>query len=137
MTSKPITTGVIAAVAILAGAAAIKAAERSGVLSAEGGMRAFQAVMGLMVAFYGNLIPKGLSRIRSIEAERRKQSALRVSGWAFTLAGLAYAALYALAPLAIADKASDGAIIGAIAITLIYSLWCFAAGPRANGGGAT
>ena len=87
-----------------------------------------QILIGLGLAAYANLMPKQLGRPRrSPHAEARTQAALRVGGWSMTLAGLVYAGLWALAPLPVADIASTMAVAAALAVTLGYALWSFAA----------
>jgi uncharacterized membrane protein len=127
MDRRPLATGIAVAVVLLAVAALLKLAQHSALIGADTAARATQAVIGLMVAFYGNFIPKTLGRARSVEAERRVQRALHVSGWAFTLAGLAYAALALFAPSPIAWTGSITVMAAAIVISLGYGIWRFAA----------
>lgn len=113
---------------ILATAAALDYAEEAGEVSADSARRAMQVVIGLVLAAYANLLPKQLGRTRnSPSAEARSQSALRVGGWSMTLAGLAYAALWAFAPLPVADVASMAVVAASLAATLGYALWAYAA----------
>lgn len=98
MASKPLIAGVVVAVLLLASSLALKMAEHAGMIDAGMSARLFQVMMGLMVAYYGNAIPKQIGRSRGIEADRRIQKFLRAGGWSFTLAGLAYAVLAFLAP---------------------------------------
>jgi uncharacterized membrane protein len=64
----------------------------------------------LMIAYYGNTIPKVIAR----EAAARR--ALRLAGWAFVLAGLASAALWAFAPLDAATPVSIALVGGAVVL---------------------
>ena len=122
---------------VLAAAAGLREAVASGALDAESAKRIMQAMLGLGLAGYGNFMPKKFGRPRrSPEAEARMQAALRVGGWAMTLAGLVYALLWALAPLPLADTGGTIAVAGAAAITLGYALWCFAACRGARGASA-
>ncbi len=105
---------------------ALVALQRLGWLGKEDGARNLQILMGLWLAGYGNMMPKQVSRLRSIAGSRRRQTALRVSGWAFTLAGLAQAGLWLLAPRAIAGPLSMGAVGLATAICLSYAVSCWA-----------
>lgn len=134
MASKPLMTGLAVAVVLLAAAAALKIGQHAGIIDRNTVESAFQALMGLMVAFYGNLIPKNLGRSRGVEHDRRMQPVLRVSGWAFTLAGLAYAVLAFVQPREVADAAGMFAIASALAITLVAAFRCVAF--RDAGGGA-
>jgi hypothetical protein len=63
-------------------------------------VRIFGIATGLILAFYGNVIPKRSACVDPVsDSAARRQRLLRFSGWAFTLAGLAYAAIWAFAPL--------------------------------------
>lgn len=113
---------------ILAAAAGLKYAEGAGLLGQEAARRAMQVLIGLLLAAYANIMPKQLGRLRgSPLAQARAQSALRVGGWSITLAGLAYAALWALAPLPVADIASMAVVAAALVATLGYAVWAFTA----------
>jgi hypothetical protein len=77
-----------------------------------------------MLAAYSNLMPKDVGRWRaSAVAVARAQSALRVGGWSLTLAGLAYAALWAFVPIAVADIASVVVVVTAMLVTMGYAGW--------------
>lgn len=113
---------------ILAAAAGLEYAESAGMVGEEGARRTMQVLIGLILAAYANLMPKQLGRPRrSAHAETRVQAALRAGGWSMTLAGLAYAGLWALAPLPFADIAGTAAVATALAVTLGYALWSYAA----------
>ncbi|HET9640163.1 MAG TPA: ammonium transporter [Allosphingosinicella sp.] len=116
------------AILILAVAGGLRYAEDAGMVGAEGARRTLQILIGLVLAAYANLMPKRIGRARrSPKAEAVAQAALRVGGWSLTLAGLAYAGLWAFAPLAIADIASMAVVATALAATLGYALWSFTA----------
>jgi hypothetical protein len=62
--------------------------------------RVFGVATGLVLAYYGNAIPKRSACVNPVsDSAARRQRLLRFSGWAFTLAGLFYAAIWAFAPL--------------------------------------
>ena len=130
MAAKPLITGLLVAVVLLGAAALLKLAQHSGVVDAGMAASSWQALIGLMVAFYGNFIPKNLGPIRSAEAERRRQPVLRLSGWAFTLAGLAYAGLAFLKPRETADTAAMFVMASAVLVTLVATLGCFVSRSR-------
>lgn len=71
---------------------------------------------GLMVAWFGNRMPK------TIAPSARARQAQRVGGWSMALSGLVYAALWAFAPLQVALIGGCGAIILGMAVTLGYCL---------------
>ncbi len=71
---------------------------------------------GLMVASFGNRMPK-----RMVPNAHARQ-ATRVGGWSLAISGLIYAALWAFAPLNVALIGGCGAIILGMAITFGYCL---------------
>ena len=125
----------IALAAFIIGAAlALGYAGDAGWIGDDMAKRTMQVLIGLMLAGYANLMPKQLGRPRgSPRTEAAAQAALRVGGWSMTLAALAYAGLWAFAPMTIADLASIAVIGGALALTLGYCLWVFATCRRAGG----
>jgi hypothetical protein len=119
---------------IIAAALALGYAGDAGWIGEETGRRTMQVLIGLMLAAYANMMPKQLGRPRgSPRAEAAAQAALRVGGWSMTLAALAYAGLWAFAPLNIADVASIAVVGGALVLTVGYSLWAFTTCRRAGG----
>ncbi len=71
---------------------------------------------GLMIASFGNRIPK---RFVSGPAARKAQ---RVAGWSMVLSGLAYAGAFIFAPIATAVVIGCGAVILGMIITFGYCL---------------
>ena len=71
---------------------------------------------GLMIAWYGNRIPKAFAP--SAQARQAK----RVAGWSMVLSGLVYAGLWAFAPIPVAIAGGCGAVLVGIAVTLGYCL---------------
>ena len=135
---KSLSQGVALALVFLATAAGLRFAANAGWIGADSGARAIQVVIGLGLALYGNLMPKQIGAARrSARAETAAQAALRVGGWSMTLAGLAYAALWALAPRALADTGGMIAVGAATALTFGYAVWSFATcrGARTQTGG--
>lgn len=113
---------------ILGSTLALRYAEGAGMIGADGARRAMQVLIGLMLAGYANIMPKQLGPTRgSLRADAAAQAALRAGGWSLTLAGVAYAALWAFAPLAIADTAGLFVVAAATLLTLGYAIWAFTA----------
>jgi len=124
MTARPILRGLALGAAMLAVAAILKFAEHAGFLGPDIAARGIQVVIGLMLAFYANFIPKNLPALREpARASARIQSALRFGGWAFALAGLAYAAIWAWAPLPTAGDVSVAVVATAMVSALGYGIW--------------
>ena len=106
---------------ILIAAATLKYAQAENAISPEVTRRSMQVLFGLMLAAYANVMPKDIGNWQaSSRAVARSQSALRVGGWSLTLAGLAYAGLWAFAPLAVADVAAMAIVASALLITMGY-----------------
>lgn len=111
---------------ILAAAAALRYAQDLESISPEAAKRVMQVMIGLILAAYANLMPKDVGRWpASARAAARSQSALRVGGWALTLAGLGYAGLWAFAPIAFADVAATVIVAIATLVTLGHGVWVF------------
>jgi len=73
-------------------------------------------INGLMIAWYGNRMPKAF--VPSAQARQ----VTRVGGWSLVLSGLVYAGLWAFAPIPVAVAGGCGAILAGIAVTLGYCL---------------
>lgn len=118
------------AMAFLAIAAGLKYAGAADLIGTDIAQRAVQAMIGLMLAGYANLMPKQIgSRRASLDAEARVQTARRAGGWSLTLAGLAYAIIWGVAPLTLAPIISMAVVGTGLAVTAGFALWaCSKAG---------
>ena len=118
MMTQRITGGLTIAFGLLSVAAGLAYARRIGVVSPDLAMRGAMAAIGLMVALYGNDIPKVVKMnspcVRAVQ---------RFAGWAFVLAGLAYAGIWALAPMGLAADGAMVAVGSAMAAVVGYALW--------------
>lgn len=111
-------TALLVALALIAGAAALRIAAHAEMVDPTLSTRIVQIIIGLILVVVANGAPKQIGRARqSLAAEARVQSARRVAGWSLTLAGLAYAGLWALAPIDIARPLS----ICIVAIALLIA----------------
>jgi hypothetical protein len=97
-----------------------KYAQAAHMIAPDTAARAVQVAIGLSLAVYANFMPKRV-------AAERLQAALRAGGWAFTLAGLGYALLWAFAAPAIAGPASMAMVASALLVCLGYAVWACAA----------
>jgi len=112
------------AVFILAAAAGLNYLRDLGSVSPDAARRLMQVMIGLILAAYANLMPKDIGRWHaSARAAARSQSVLRVGGWSLTLAGLGYAGLWTIAPIAFADVASIVIVAIAMLVTVGYGIW--------------
>ncbi len=78
--------------------------------------RIVMGATGLMVAWFGNRMPK------AVVPSAWGRQANRVGGWSMALSGLVYAGLWAFAPTDVAIVGGSGAVILGIAVTLGYCL---------------
>jgi hypothetical protein len=78
--------------------------------------RIVMGATGLMVAWFGNRMPK------AFVASAAARKVTRVGGWSMALSGLVYAAFWAFAPLDLAVLVGCGAVAVGIVITVAYSL---------------
>lgn len=112
------------AIVFLATAAGLKYAESVDLVAPDMAQRAVQVMIGLTLAGFANMMPKRLGSQRlSLEAEARMQAARRVGGWFLTLAGLAHAVIWALAPVSVAPAASMSVVGTGLAITIGFAVW--------------
>lgn len=91
-------------------------ARQQGYIDADTVTRLVLGATGLMVAWFGNRMPK------TIAPSARARQAQRVGGWSMAISGLVYAGLWAFAPTDVALIGGCGAIIIGIAITVFYCL---------------
>jgi len=111
-----------AAALVLGMAAGLRYAQSFDLIGPDAARRTMQVTVGLILAAYSNLMPKDVGPWRSSAlAAARTQSG--AEGWSMTLAGLAYAGLWAFAPLAFADVASTVVVASAMVITMGYGGW--------------
>jgi hypothetical protein len=79
-------------------------------------LRVVIGINGLMIAWYGNRMPK------TFVPSARLRKARRVSAWSQVLGGLVYAGLWAFAPIPLAIWGGLGALLAGSAVTLGYCL---------------
>jgi len=92
------------------------AANKLGYIDRETVTRLTMGAIGLMVAWYGNRIPKTFTRSASARQVQR------VAGWSQVLSGLVYAGLWAFAAIQTATWCGTAAILAGVAITFGYCL---------------
>lgn len=87
-----------------------------GYLDSETARRLVTGANGLVVAWMGNRMPKAF--VPSACARRIRH----VGGWSLFLSGLAYAGLWAFAPISVAVPVGIGAILVGMSVTVVYCL---------------
>ena len=125
--NRSILYALIFSAAFLAFTAALGYAKTLDYLSDETVRRTVQVTIGLGLAAYSNFTPKQIGAAGSPQAEALKQRLLRVTGWSMVIGGLAYAGLWAFAPLNFANVASVAVVLTALAISLAYAVRTVAA----------
>jgi hypothetical protein len=96
----PLGRALFAALLIVAASAALKWAA-PGYLSPEWALRLSGALLGLVVVFYANVIPKSLTSLARLRGSpAAEQAARRFAGWSLVLGGLGYILAMLVAPLA-------------------------------------
>ena len=104
--------GVILGVAVVA-----TVLHKTGYISQDTTMRVLMISIGLLIAWQSNATPKA-----EPTASARKRAINRLTGWAFMLSGLAYAAIWAFLPIGPANPVSMVAIAAAGVTVLLYCL---------------
>lgn len=99
---------------IIVVALAASYARRQGVIDQDGVQRIVFGAIGLMVAAFGNRMPKAFA---PSPVARKVQ---RVGGWSLAISGLIYAALWVFAPFEVALVGGCAAIIAGMAVTFAY-----------------
>jgi hypothetical protein len=113
-----ITSNLALAGLLIAVSAGLAYLRRLDVVGAEAPARGAMILTGILLAVYGNVIPKSVSRLSA-----KGESLQRVTGWATVLAGLGYAAIWAFAPIDIAAVASMIAVAIGFVIVVGYCAW--------------
>ena len=119
---------------IIGSSAALTYAGNHDLIGDETAQRIMQVMFGLVLAAYANVAPKELGRWRSLEVAKRSQSAQRVGGWSLTLAGLGYAAIWAVTPVGFAGIAGIVLVAGATILAVSYGARTYALCRRAETG---
>lgn len=101
---------------ILMLALAASLARSLGYIDQEMTLRIVLGATGLMIASFGNRIPK------TFVAGANAKKAQRVTAWSMVLSGLVYAGAFVFAPISMAVVIGCGAIILGIAISFGYCL---------------
>jgi hypothetical protein len=114
-TKKELIGGLVWGGGLVALALGATVANRLGYIDHEAVTRVVGA-NGLMIAWYGNRLPKTF--LPNAQARRAR----RVAAWSLVLSGLIYAALWAFAPIPVAVAGGCGAVFAGIVVTFGYCL---------------
>ena len=120
---KHIVSALVIAAVQVGGALLLSYARKQGMIDGETVTRGVMVLIGLGLAAFGNTMPKMLDGPpRTVREATAAQSVLRVGGWAMTLSGLAFAALWAFAPRGGAEIASVAVVVAGTAFMLGYAV---------------
>jgi hypothetical protein len=114
--NKDVISWIAWAVGIVAVALTMRFMREMDYVDSETSTRIVIGLIGLMVAWAGNRMPKALAPNALI------QQVKRVGGWSIALSGLVYAGLWAFAPIEVAKVVGSAVVIAGIAVTLGYCL---------------
>jgi hypothetical protein len=115
--NKELTGGLAWGGGIVALALGATFAREQGLIDGDTVTRVVIGMNGLMIAWYGNRMPK------AVVPNAYARQAARIAGWAMVLSGLVYAALWAFAPIPVAIAGGCAAVVAGMAVTLGYCLW--------------
>jgi hypothetical protein len=113
--NKDLTTGLAWAGGIVAVALCAASARKLGYIDGDTAMRV-TAINGLMIAWYGNRMPKAFVPRACV------RQAMRVGGWSMVLSGLVYAVAWVFAPIQTALTVGCGVVIAGMTVTIGYCL---------------
>ena len=92
--------------------------------SGEISRRVMQAIIGIVLAIYGNSIPKRLAPSSETACEpSRMQSLQRFAGWTFVLAGLAYSIVWLTFPVERANSVSMLMVAASVVLVGVRCAW--------------
>jgi hypothetical protein len=114
--NKQLITDLAWGAGIVAVALAASWAHRLGYVDSETVTRVVIGLTGLMIASFGNRIPK------SFVANPQARKARRVAAWSLVLSGLVYAGLWAFAPISVAVAGGCSAVLLGMAVTFGYCI---------------
>jgi hypothetical protein len=114
--NKQVTTDLAWGVGILVVALAASWARKLGYVDGDTVTRLVIGLTGLMVASFGNRMPK------TFVPDSRARDARRVAAWSLASSGLVYAGLWAFAPIPVAVVGGCAAVLLGMAVTLGYCI---------------
>lgn len=110
--------------ALIGAALLLKWLSSAGVITGDTSQRLIQVAIGVVLVLSGNVVPKQLQKISDTGCEpSRQQSSQRLAGWAFVLAGLAYAVIWLVAPIDSAAIISICVVGSTVLLVFIPCLW--------------
>ena len=119
-----IRNSLIGALLVFALSAALAFSHHRGWIAQATAERGWGVSMGLLLVVVGNFIPKTLEPLaRNRAADGKVQALQRFSGWAFVLGGVAYAAIWLVAPIEYANHASTALLATVVVVVVARAVW--------------
>ena len=124
MNSKPIVVSLVAAATILGISVALKNFVSAGALDAFTSKRIMGAIVGLVLAVWGNYMPKTLKPMSEKSCDSSRWVSLRrFAGWAFVISGLSYSAVWIFAPMEYTRLISMTFVAFSVVLVLTLMVW--------------
>ncbi|HEY0955015.1 MAG TPA: hypothetical protein VGE36_09680 [Roseateles sp.] len=114
--NKEVVSSLAWGIGIVVLALAASFARKLGYMDSDTVTRLVIAATGLMIAAFGNRMPKAF-----VPSQRARQ-VQRVGGWSLMLSGLVYAGLWAFAPMQVAVVGGTAVIAAGMVVTVGYCL---------------
>ncbi|HEY0624849.1 ammonium transporter [Sphingomonas sp.] len=114
--NKELIPGIAWAAGAIGLALGATAARKAGLIDGDTVVRLVIGFNGLMIAWFGNRMPK------NFVPDARARQVARVGGWSMVLSGLVYAGFWAFAPIQTAVIGGCAAVLLGIAVTVGYAL---------------
>ena len=114
--NKQVITDLAWGVGILVVALVASFARKLGYVDSETVTRVVIGLSGLMIASFGNRMPK------TFVPNACARQVTRVASWSFVLSGLVYAALWAFAPIPVAVVGGCAAVLLGMAVSIGYCI---------------
>jgi hypothetical protein len=114
--NKQVITDLAWGIGIVVVALVASFARKQGYIDGDTVTRVVIGMTGLMIASFGNRIPK------TFVPNSFARQARRVAAWSLVLSGLVYAGLWALAPIPVAVAGGSGAVLLGMAVTFGYCI---------------
>ncbi len=130
-TIRTAAAGAAAIIALFLGLRVAQALEWVGSDEGRFSIRLFGMTSGLVLAFFGNRIPKILERFDPTVDLARRQAFQRMAGWVFVLTGLTAAAIWLILPVDQAKLWATLAVAGGTLLVMARLVRCHFRGKNA------
>ena len=124
MKSKSIVASLVAAALILGISVGLKYLVSTGSLDVLVSKRIMGAIVGLVLAVWGNYMPKTLKPMSEKSCDSSRWVSLRrFAGWAFVVSGLSYSAVWIFAPMEHTRLISMTIVGFSVVLVLTLMVW--------------